>query len=595
MAEGYMVTIDSDDTLEAMVIGRRAYDEELEEVIMPEKPFDALINQMAGLLLVKRRWRFDEVLKIFKEAFPYRNLTTKDIIRAASYMHKRYPRLAWVPFEKDVIADEVMLKPKRTEELFHYYFENLSMIPDEVRYLVVDETSDAPVGILDEAFVAEYGQPGTKFIVRGSPWKITRVYGNNIYVKPVRDPTGAIPSWVGEEIPVPFEVALEVGKIRRLVEEAVNKGLDVDEISENLVKVYPISKEDVKRAIQETVDHIKKGYPTPTDKRVVVEEVEDFIIVHCSFGSLVNRTLARVLGHLIAEDTGYTMGVQQDPYRIVLQTMHLCDAQYVKRLLERVGRTNVKRLAVEAVVKSGLFKRRMLHVAKKVGAISRRVSRRGFQQIGLRQMMESFKGTVIYDEAIKDCLITDLDVMNTKRVLKEVLEGNVEVVCVKTESPSPLAAVGIERISRKTDLIPPEKMHRILVEAARVRILNEVKTFVCSRCWKFVKMMKVKDVPHRLKCPVCKSIEIGVSNETDEELKSLLGKSTKASKEAKEEIRDNAGLISRYGKAAVIALSGRRLRSYDVMEVLEEEPGISDRLFELIIEAEKRALRRRFW
>jgi ATP-dependent Lhr-like helicase len=158
-----------------------------------------------------------------------------------------FPRLAWVSFE-----DKVVLKPRRTKALFEYYFDNLSMIPEEKQYLVVDETTDQAVGILDEAFMAEYGKPGIKFIIRGSPWRILHISGDKVYVKPVDDPTGAIPSWIGEEIPVPFEVAQEVGYIRGFVEEQTRKGLPPEEIAAKLSENYPAEKETILDALAET-------------------------------------------------------------------------------------------------------------------------------------------------------------------------------------------------------------------------------------------------------------------------------------------------------------------------------------------------------
>jgi len=105
-----------------------------------------------------------------------------------------------------------------------YYFDNLSMIPEEKQFLVVDESSDQRVGVLDEAFMAEFGKPGTKFIIRGSPWIIQTVSEEKVHVRPIEDPTGAIPSWIGEEIPVPFKVSQEVGFDQSVCRGAISEG-----------------------------------------------------------------------------------------------------------------------------------------------------------------------------------------------------------------------------------------------------------------------------------------------------------------------------------------------------------------------------------
>ena len=53
-------------------------------------------------------------------------------------------------------------------------------------------------------------------------------------------------------------------------------------------------------------------------------------------------------------------------------------------------------------------------------------------------------------------------------------------------------------------------------------------------------------------------------------------------------------LISRYGKSAAVVLAGRRVRIGDALAVLRQEHVLSDHLFELVIEAERNALKRRF-
>jgi ATP-dependent Lhr-like helicase len=591
IAEGVIIAMDSDDALEAIVIAKKAYEESLEPVIIPNKPLDVLAHQIAGLLLHKKRWYIYEILELFKRAYSYSELTENDLISVLSYMHSRYPRLAW--FSKE---DGVVLRPQRTKELYRYYFERLSMIPDEKQYLVIDKTTDTPVGILDEAFIAEYGEPGTKFIVRGSPWKILGIHGDKIYVKPIDDPTGAIPSWVGEEIPVPFEVAYEVGKIRRIVAEEFKKGLKKDEIVKKISKVYFAEEETLDKALEETFDQISQNYPIPSDKVITIEEWEDYVIINASFGTLVNRTLARLLGHMLSEETGFTIGIQQDPYRIVIQTNDLVNSEEIIKVLKSLTKIDIIELAKKASIRTGLFKRRMIHVARRFGAISKWVD---FSSISLKQLMKSFEGTAILEEALKETLEKDLDIFNTKEVLKKIANGEIEVVKIDNKGkPTPITKIGLERISMKTDLIPPEKMKRILIESTKARILNEVRSFVCTSCWNYVKMLRIKDLPDDFKCPLCNSKAIGVVNETKEDIERLIQKENKAlsskEKDLMNDIKESAKLFEKYGKIVAYIMAGRKLSIDDANNILRHQKEISDNLFEAIIEAEKEALMRKF-
>jgi ATP-dependent Lhr-like helicase len=595
IAQGLIITMDSDDTLEAMAIARRAYGEELEPVAIPQKPYDALAHQIIGLLIRKKRWYFYEIYDLFKKAYPYADLTLDDVKKVLSYMHSRFPRLAWVSFE-----DMIAIKPRRTKALYEYYFGNLSMIPDEKQYLVVDQSSDAAVGVLDEAFMAEYGKPGVKFIIRGSPWRIVNVYADKVYVKAVDDPTGAIPSWIGEEIPVPFEVAQEVGAIRGFVEEQLKKGVDQEKIAEELSRKYPADKDTIKRALRETIEHVEHNFMVPTDKRLVLEDWEDFVIIHANFGSLTNRALAQLLGHMLTEKTGYGVAVQHDPYRIFIQTMGTASSQTIVNLfaeLKKMSDSAIQDMLTRAVVRTGIFKRRMIHVARRFGALKKWVD---FSTVSLKSLMKSFEGTAIYDEALKEVFTKDIDLQRLLYVLNKLRRDEIEVVKLETRNAAtPVARVGIERVSMKTDLIPPERMRRILVESAKARLLNEVHVFLCTNCWDYLEMIRVKDLPDKPTCPKCGSSNLGVLRREEEQIQILVEKKgeklTKSEQKWRDQALRTAELLAAYGKPAAVALAGRKLRVSDVEEILWQEKRLSDRFYELVIEAERNAMKRRFW
>ncbi|MGB9960441.1 MAG: DEAD/DEAH box helicase [Candidatus Bathyarchaeales archaeon] len=595
IAEGIIVTMDSDDTLEALAIAKRALKEDLEPVEIPPKPYDVLAHQIAGLLLKQKRLEFNEILEMFRNAYPYADLTLEDVEKILRYMHQRFPRLAWVSFE-----DKVVLKPRRTKALFEYYFGNLSMIPEEKQYLVIDESSDSAIGVLDEAFMAEYGKPGIKFIIRGSPWRILHISEDKVYVKPVDDPSGAIPSWIGEEIPVPFEVAQEVGHIRGFVEEQMRKGLSPEEIAVKLTMEYPADKEAILSALAETVEQAASGLPLPSDKRVTVEDWGEFVIIHAHFGSLANRALAQLMGQLLSEKIGYGIVVQHDPYRIFVQTMGAANAEQIVALLKEMsimGEQAVRDSLTRATVKTGLFKRRMIHVARRFGALEKWAD---FSSVSLQRLLKSFEGTPIFEEALKEVFTKDLDLERLIHVLGKIRDGEIHVEKVETGgNATPVARVGIERVSMKTDLIPPERMRAVLIESAKARLLNEICNFVCTNCWSYMDMIRVKDLPAKPKCPKCGSTALGLLKVEEEKIMPLVEKKgeklTKGEEKLRRQAVQTAHLIAKYGKAAAVALCARKVQPSDVKEVLEKESALSDKFYELVLEAERKAISKRFW
>jgi ATP-dependent Lhr-like helicase len=595
IAEGLIITLDSDDTLEALAIANKALKEDLEPVEIPPKPYDALSHQIAGLLLKNRRLEFDEITEMFRNAYPYKDLTTEDVEKILRYMHQRFPRLAWVSFE-----DKTVLKPRRTKALFEYYFENLSMIPEEKQFLVVDESSDSAVGVLDEAFMAEYGKPGTKFIIRGTPWVIMNVSEEKVHVRPVDDPTGAIPSWIGEEIPVPFEIAQEVGSIRSFVEEQMQKGISREDIAVKLSEQYPSDRDNILRALTETMEQVMAGFSVPTNNRIVIEDWEEFVILHANFGSLTNRALAQLLGQLISEKIGYGVVVQHDPYRIFVQTMGAANASYMITLFGEMRTMTdqaIRDTLTMATVKTGLFKRRMIHVARRFGALKKWAD---FGSMSLQRLAKSFEGTPIYEEALKEVFTKDLDLERLLFVLGKIREGEIQLKKVETGgNATPVARVGIERVSMKTDLIPPERMRAVLIESAKARLLNETNTFVCTSCWSYLEMMRVKDLSDRPKCPRCGSSAIGLLKVEEEKVLPIVEKKGEKLTQSEERLYKHAlqtaQVIERYGKAAALALSARRVQPQDAKEILEKQPKLSDEFYERILDVERKAMSKRFW
>jgi ATP-dependent Lhr-like helicase len=292
--------------------------------------------------------------------------------------------------------------------------------------------------------------------------------------------------------------------------------------------------------------------------------------------------------------------VQHDPYRIFVQAMGAVNAGQVVMLfgeMQAMSEQAVRDSVRAASVKTGLFKRRMIHVARRFGALKKWAD---FGSVSLQTLVKSFEGTPIFEEALKEVFTKDLDLDKLVYVLGKMRNGEVEVRKIETDgSATPIARVGIERISMKTDLIPPERMRAVLVESAKARLLSETSSFLCTNCWSYLETLRVRDLPDKPKCPRCGSLAIGLLRVEEDRALPIIEKRGEKLSKGEEKLRDRAlqaaRLVEKYGKAAAVALSARKVQASDVKGVLEKERRLSDGFYELVLEAERKAISKRFW
>jgi ATP-dependent Lhr-like helicase len=587
-SKGLIITQDSDDTLEAMVLCRRS----LLGLLEPLAPFknanDAAIHQIAGLLVETSSWKLEDMYSLIRGAYPYSTLSLESLKNILAYMRDRYPKLLHFAEGENIVKRARDFKP-----LFEYYFENLSMIPDEKQYIVIGE-GDRPVGVLDEAFVSEYGQVGVKFVEAGRCWKILEIYENKVYVAPEEDPTGAVPSWVGDEIPVPLEVALEVGAIRREYAEHIEASKGEAYIRE-LCERYPIDAHAAAASLKEVVEQHSMGLPIPSDRLITIERWDRYVILQASFGHRVNRVLARVLAHAISERLGQSVAVHQDPYRMILEVD--ASPELVRTTLEGLVDKDLAELARVAVERSGIFKRRLIHVGKKCGAIAKEAD---YASVSISGLMEALRGTPVYEEAISVIFHDDFDVQAARDVLLRVKGREIAVQVLEAETISPLARIGVEEVSRRGEIVSPERLRSIIRQSTEARVMDAFLTAVCTSCWEYTEPTRIGSVVLG-KCPRCGKDSIGYSTETYESIFSLALKARSRTDlrgknlRVVEALRKSTKLCEEYGLDALTLMGGRGIRLGDLTGLLARKKKEGGDIIDYVIEGEREALKRRYF
>ena len=152
VSEGVIVTAYPDDTLESVAAVRRAAKKLLEPIRIQDNALDVLAHQVAGILMDKSQSTVDEAFRIVRRAYPCRNLSRDKFVDVVNYLDVL--RELWL--EGDVL--------KRSRRTRPYYYGNLSMIPDERRYPVIDIISDRKIGTVGEEFMALRARLGLNFL-----------------------------------------------------------------------------------------------------------------------------------------------------------------------------------------------------------------------------------------------------------------------------------------------------------------------------------------------------------------------------------------------------------------------------------------------
>ncbi|MFQ5837738.1 MAG: DEAD/DEAH box helicase [Thermoplasmata archaeon] len=557
VSRGVVVASNEEDLAEAAAIARRGLEALLEEYRVRECPLNVLANQVVAHLLTEGRGDAKEFYRLVRRSYPFRNLqwdTYEAVLQQLSDL--RVIRLRGSSFY-------------RAFGSLPYFYENISMIPDEKSYRVQDVSSRRYVGTLDEAFVAGQVHLGSTFIMRGHSWEVIDIGEDVVMVQPIQE-LGGIPNWVGEEIPVPFEVAQEVGKLRK---EGSLESYPVDECGKEAFAAY----------IQR-----QSPQPVPTDDLLTVEEEQEMVVVNAAFGSKVNETLGHLLSALLSARLGQSVGLRTDPYRILLKVHRAVGAADVAELLEGMDPESVEAVLRLSLRNSSLMRWTFIQVAKKFGAVKRGVD---YREVNISKVMKAFEGTPLMEEAMEKLIWEHLDIPRTIQVVRDIRSGETKLVV------GPLSHIGKLGAERALELLLPPRPDFHTLNLVKKRLEDQQVVLLCLSC-KASRSERVGELDQKVSCPYCDSVMQAVLRPWERELSRLLRKEDLASEEkrALKRLYTKASLVMAHGRKAVMALvargvgpdvAGRILRRYH----REEKDFLRD-----VLEAEVNYARtKRFW
>lgn len=593
-SKGVIITAFPDDLLEAMATVRRAYKNLVEPTRIHENALDVLAHQIAGILMDKRRISIDEAFSIVKRAYPYRNLSREKMLEVVKYLNEL--RLLWMD-------GEILGRNKRTRR---YYYENLSMIPDERRYPVIDIISDRKIGTVGEEFMALRARIGLNFLCKGKVWRIVQVENETgrVYVIPSEDPLAAAPGWDGEMISIPQAVAEEVGKIRHEIAEEIRRLGDIDAVAEKIAREYHVDPKVLHEAVGEIYEHFKRKLPVPTDRLILIEGYGKYLIVHLCFGEIVNVTLGCIFDAVLS-DRELITGWWNDGYRILIEMPRKIEKNELERLpsiLFNLSDEEVDKAFNEYLKARFPFAERLKFIAERFGALPR--GRLASPRL-LSQILGRFKKTPVFEETLREVMTERIDLEAVKRMMASIRSGQIQVkTLLSKEKPSPIAYHILEKYADIPELMAPRRIIMSNIERMKRSIESRKVRLLCLSCGDWLGESRIRSLPERPACGKCGLGLLAVlrRRENADRLREMLRRRLRGEELNEEELKElsiarrTADLVLSYGKRAIVALQVKGVGPETAFRILGKMHFDEKEFYLDLLKAKIRFLRtRQYW
>ena len=581
VSRGTIVTTHPDDTLESLAITRQAMAGEVEPAEIHDGSLDTVANQIAGLVMDTGEIRAMEAYAVLSRAYPFRDLTEDQFKAVVQELAGN--NVIWLNEDDDLL--------EKRRGTWQYFYQNLSMIPDEATYDVEDVASGRQVGTLDERFVVNFATPGEVFVQRGEMWRITNIdkEEETVTVSPIEDPAGEVPSWVGSEIPVPQAVAHEVGEIRRVAGEQLRAGGDEQSVATDVSRRYASDADTITDGLSQLEGH---DAPIPDAETILVEFHGREVVLNCCYGHKINETLGRVLSALLGQRAGSSVAMEVDPYRIELEVPRRITAGDVMSVLETTEPEHVPALVELSLKNADALKFKLAQVATKFGSL-KRWRGRGSTDFGRDRLLAALEGTPMYDEAVREVQHEDLSVQATADLLAAIQSGDVAVETVGDRTP-----IGLGGHTSGRELLSPENADASVIQTVRERIQSDRVLLCCLHCKAWDRKQQVKRVRDQPECPKCGSTRVAALNPwADEVVTAVRTEEKDAEQETMTERAYRAGsLVQTHGKEAVVALAARGVGPHNAARIINRLREDEDEFYRDILRQEREYARTQsFW
>ncbi len=443
---GRILVLDRDDLVECAVLLKSAIEKEIDRIHIPSNCLDVLAQQVFGIAIAGQIG-INELFDLVRSSYCYSGLGFKDFKGVIDYLSGKFISLEDRHIYAKIWHDESTGMIGRRGKISRViYLTNIGTIPDETFVTVKIAGTEQVVGKVDEAFLERLKKEDV-FVLGGDKYQFAYAKGMVAYVRANVDRPPTIPSWFSEMLPLSFDLAMSIGRFRRLMEEKFNHNRSKAEILEFINSYLYLDA----NAAESIYSYFREQFlfsEISHDKKLLVESYSDggrhYAVFHALFGRRVNDCLSRAVAFAISRTQHHTVEVGITDNGFYLGCEKPFNAVAAFRLLKS---DKLPEVLFAAIDQSEVLRRRFRHCAARSLMILREYlghrKHVGRQQVSsqilinaVRRISQDFP---ILKEARREVLEDLMDMVNASLVINWVEEGRVKVKQANTSMPSPFA------------------------------------------------------------------------------------------------------------------------------------------------------------
>ncbi len=475
ISKGRIIVLSRDDLIENAVLLKSAIEKKIDKIDIPKNCLDVLAQQINGIA-ISDRINIDDLFDLVRRSYCYMDLDRKDFNDVIDYLSGKHVSLEDRHIYAKIWHDEENgMVGKRGKLGRVIYMTNVGTIPDESFIKV--KIGEEIIGSIDEGFL-ERLKRGDVFVLGGQTYEFLFARGQTAQVKTSVNRPPTVPSWFSDMLPLSFDLALEIQRFRRLMEERFSNNRNKEEILK-FIDEYLYVDTNGANAIYE---YFREQYlylkEIPNDKKLIIEIYNDekngtFFIFHALYGRRVNDVLSRVIAYAISRMQHRDVEISINDNGFYIKGHGNVQVLRAFKLIKSKELGEIAKLAID---KTEVLKRRFRHCATRSFMILRtykgKTKRVGRQQVSsmillnaVRALNENF---CILKEARREVLEDLMDVDNAVKVIEDVEKGSIKVKEINTSIPSPFAfnivlqgQVDIMKIEDRVEFL--RRMHQKII------------------------------------------------------------------------------------------------------------------------------------